>query len=104
MDTLVFLDHVQALPSYSGQIAHMERVLEREPKYGQLAQPLHPDLDSRLEALASLPLYSHQAQAINAAQSGRNTFVVTPAASGKTLCYNVPLLDRVLKQQFRAVD
>ena len=99
MDTLAFLDHVQALPSYSGQIVHMERVLERDPKYGELAQPLHPDLDSRLEALALLPLYSHQAQAINAARSGRNTFVVTPAASGKTLCYNVPLLDRVLKEK-----
>jgi len=99
MDTLAFLDHVRALPSYSGQIVHMERVLERDPKYGELAQPLHPDLDSRLEALALFPLYSHQAQAINAAQSGRNTFVVTPAASGKTLCYNAPLLDRVLKEK-----
>jgi len=99
MDTLAFLDHVQALPSYSGQIVHMEQVPERDPEYGELTQPLHPDLHSRLEALALFPLYSHQAQAINAARSGKNVFVVTPAASGKTLCYNVPVLDKVLMEK-----
>ena len=38
-------------------------------------------------------LYSHQAQAIEAIQNGRDVVVVTPTASGKTLCYNLPVLN-----------
>ena len=41
--------------------------------------------------------YVHQAQAINAALAGQDFVVVTPTASGKTLCYNVPVLDAILK-------
>ena len=42
-------------------------------------------------------LYSHQARAIRLIQEGRNVVVVTSTASGKTLCYNVPVLDRFLR-------
>jgi len=41
--------------------------------------------------------YTHQAQAIEHAQAGRDVVVVTPTASGKTLCYNVPVLQRILE-------
>ena len=41
-------------------------------------------------------LYTHQAEAVAAALAGDHTAVVTPAASGKTLCYNVPVLNRLL--------
>src|SRR5947207_797803 len=44
-------------------------------------------------------LYSHQAEAVSHAMSGRQTVVITPTASGKTLCYNVPILDAVLKDR-----
>jgi len=40
-------------------------------------------------------LYSHQAAAFEAAIAGRNVVVVTPTASGKTLCYNLPVLNRL---------
>ena len=42
-------------------------------------------------------LYSHQSNAINAVRNGRNTVIVTPTASGKTLCYNLPVLNSVLE-------
>src|SRR2546430_379123 len=42
-------------------------------------------------------LYSHQAEAYAAARSGRHLVVVTPTASGKTLCYNLPVLQRLLE-------
>jgi DEAD/DEAH box helicase domain-containing protein len=42
-------------------------------------------------------LYSHQAAALEAIHGGRNAVVVTPTASGKTLCYNLPVLDRLLR-------
>jgi len=41
--------------------------------------------------------YTHQRDAIEAALARRNVVVVTPTASGKTLCYNVPVLDAILR-------
>ncbi len=42
-------------------------------------------------------LYSHQAQTVETVHDGRNAVVVTPTASGKTLCYNLPILNAVLE-------
>src|ERR1700676_4035478 len=41
-------------------------------------------------------LYSHQAEALAHAEGGRNVVVVTPTASGKTLCYNLPVLNTLI--------
>ncbi|MFW6149485.1 MAG: DEAD/DEAH box helicase, partial [Atribacterota bacterium] len=43
-------------------------------------------------------LYSHQATALKAVNDGKNVVVVTPTASGKTLCYNLPVLDSIIKK------
>lgn len=43
-------------------------------------------------------LYSHQREAYDSVMAGQNTVVVTPTASGKTLCYNLPVLQTILKQ------
>ncbi|MGH9319775.1 MAG: DEAD/DEAH box helicase [Vicinamibacteria bacterium] len=43
-------------------------------------------------------LYSHQREAFEKVRAGKNVVVVTPTASGKTLCYNLPVLDRVLRE------
>jgi DEAD/DEAH box helicase domain-containing protein len=43
-------------------------------------------------------LYTHQAEAFEAASAGRDLVVVTPTASGKTLCYNLPVLARILQK------
>jgi len=43
-----------------------------------------------------LPLYTHQAEAVNHALQGKNVIVVTPSASGKSLCYNIPTLQTIL--------
>src|SRR6266849_7721408 len=42
-------------------------------------------------------LYSHQAESFELAQTGQNVVIVTPTASGKTLCYNLPVLDLLLR-------
>ncbi|NLT43316.1 MAG: DEAD/DEAH box helicase, partial [Anaerolineae bacterium] len=61
-----------------------------------------PEMDSRLRAALEQrgvrQLYSHQAEAIGAVERGENVAVVTPTASGKTLCYNVPVLNRILHE------
>lgn len=48
-----------------------------------------------LEKLSIHELYTHQAQAIEAALSKKNTVIATPTASGKTLCFNIPVLSEI---------
>ena len=44
-------------------------------------------------------LYTHQGEAFDAVQAGENVVVVTPTASGKTLCYNLPVLNKLLSDR-----
>ena len=71
------------------------------PKEGSYA-PLPDDIDRRVrDALASrgvTSLYSHQAETYHHVRSGRNVTVVTPTASGKTLCYNLPVLQTLIER------
>src|ERR1700730_149067 len=67
--------------------------------------PLPPDLRSELAAALATRgierLYTHQAEAYRAVRGGRNLVVVTPTASGKTLCYTLPVLQRLLESPER---
>lgn len=58
---------------------------------------LHPALADALRARGINTLYTHQALAWQQAQAGRNLVIATGTASGKTLCYNLPVLDRLLR-------
>jgi DEAD/DEAH box helicase domain-containing protein len=75
--------------------------VRRLPAVAAQFAPFPDALDSRLtQALASRgveQLYTHQAGAIGHALAGRHTVVITPTASGKTLCYNAPALHAILK-------
>ncbi|KPC97882.1 ATP-dependent RNA helicase DbpA [Geobacillus sp. BCO2] len=74
---------------------------EIEPKEAKLApfpDELDPRLGAALKARGITSLYTHQASAYAAVQSGRNIVAVTPTASGKTLCYNLPVLDAIAKE------
>ena len=99
MSTSTFVSHLKKLPAYRDQIVHIEHIRPREATYSELEKPLHPALQASLKANHLTSLYSHQASAINAVRSGKNVAVVTPAASGKTLCYNIPVLDTILTQK-----
>jgi DEAD/DEAH box helicase domain-containing protein len=96
MDFAQFLEAIQADRHYQGQIAHVERLPGRPALYGSLEQPLAEPLPAILAGLGIERLYSHQARAIELAREGRDTVIVTPTASGKTLCYNLPVLEDLL--------
>ena len=66
---------------------------KKEGQYRPFPDFLHPLLREALEREGIQRLYSHQAEAIEAIQNGRDVVVVTPTASGKTLCYNLPVLN-----------
>jgi DEAD/DEAH box helicase domain-containing protein len=71
---------------------------ERAAEYADLPPDLDPRLREALNARGICQLYVHQREAYEIAASGRNVVVVTPTASGKTLCYNLPVLNKMLAE------
>jgi DEAD/DEAH box helicase domain-containing protein len=83
-------------PEYKGQIVHVEELAPREAAYAELDAPLPSRLTAALGAQGVSQLYRHQAEAIDLARSGFHLIVTTPTASGKSLCYNAPVLETLL--------
>ena len=84
------------------QSAHLDpdspiRAVRHEPAVEATFTAIPPAVDGRLrralEKRGIARLYSHQAEAFDATQAGKNVAIVTPTASGKTLCYNLPVLN-----------
>lgn len=74
-----------------------ERTLAAQPAcWRELPSDLSPALAQALRARGLERLYSHQRSAWDLARAGRHLVVATPTASGKTLCYNLPVLESVL--------
>jgi DEAD/DEAH box helicase domain-containing protein len=77
--------------------------VRRLPAVTARLAPFPETLDERLKqalrARGIAELYTHQAQAIEHALAGRHTVVITPTASGKTLCYNAPVLNAILQDR-----
>ncbi|MDR1438644.1 MAG: DEAD/DEAH box helicase [Clostridiales bacterium] len=93
----------QLMSHFKGSAALMENITcwqeipAREASYASIPQRLDPRLFEALAKRGVHSLYTHQASAVDAALDGDDIVVVTPTASGKTLCYNLPVLDAVLK-------
>ncbi len=60
------------------------------------ATPLHAELAAAVDRLCPRGLYTHQAAAVERARRGENVVVATPTASGKTLCFNLPVVESIL--------
>jgi DEAD/DEAH box helicase domain-containing protein len=96
MSTTTFLKEIKSLPGYQDQVVHVERLRARRARYGKLDRPLPGALQSALGRIGVGRLYAHQAQAINAIRAGQHLILSTGTASGKTLAYNVPVLEAAL--------
>src|SRR5437660_3610141 len=70
-------------------------------EFAALPAGLRPELVAALGRRGVERLYSHQAEAYTAVRAGRHLVIVTPTASGKTLCYNLPVLQRLLEHPER---
>ncbi len=91
-----FLRDLQLDPGLLRQITAWERLPARAATYAPFPASLDARLLMALRARGIYLPYTHQAQAITAALNGDNVVVVTPTASGKTLCYNLPVLHTLL--------
>src|SRR6266481_3626378 len=68
----------------------------REAQWAEFPEWVRADLRAAYNAKGIRQLYTHQAAAAEAVRAGKNVVIVTPTASGKTLCYNLPVLDAIL--------
>ena len=93
MDAETFLQRVQSQRFFSDQIAHLEVLPEKAPVCGDVAGGLLPAVQHALERQGISRLYCHQAEAIEKVRAGANIVIVTGTASGKTLCYNIPVVE-----------
>jgi DEAD/DEAH box helicase domain-containing protein len=80
-----------------GVITAVRRLPPVEARYEPFPDQLDPRLRAALERRGLRQLYSHQAEAYQRVIAGEHIVVTTPTASGKTLCYNLPVLDAILK-------
>lgn len=82
-----------------GNVTAVHRLEPRPATHADWPKALDRRLVEALQSRGITNLYTHQAQAISSVLEGNHTVVVTPTASGKTLCYNLPVLQRVLEDR-----
>lgn len=80
-----------------GSITTIKYLPPRPGSFDDYPPDVHPRLVEALKKKGFSSLYSHQSQAWQKIREGKNVVVVTPTASGKTLCYNLPVLDGILR-------
>ena len=96
MDVVGFLERICQSSDYQGQLQHVETLPERPGQFGEPSRPLPGLLQDVLGQQGVERLYSHQVEVLEHARRGQDAVVVTGTASGKTLCYNLPILEGVL--------
>ena len=82
---------------FKRNITHWETIKAKEGTYTDFPDDVEPVLKTIYENRGITRLYSHQRQCYDNVAKGLNTVVVTPTASGKTLCYNLPVINELLK-------
>jgi len=95
------LKNIRARRFYRDQIVHVERLRPQRAWYSDLQRPLPRQLARAVRQAGVKQFYVHQAQAIDAIRSGKHVIVATSTASGKTLIYNLPVIERCF-QDLRA--
>src|SRR3990172_5588616 len=89
------LERLLADPEAGHHFGHVRRLPERPARLVDPPTWLDERLRAALVGRGVEGLYSRQAEALEALRAGNDVVVVTPAASGKTLCYNLPVLQAI---------
>ena len=97
MNTGQLLDYLKHNPDFASNVTHWQVMPARPAKYDDYPDCFDPALRAVLEARSVSRLYSHQRRALDLAAAGKDFVVITPTASGKTMCYNLPVLSEILR-------
>lgn len=96
-----YLDHLRASADYRGQVVHCMAMPEKPGCFADPKTAIDTRLSRALAGAGIKKFYTHQATAIDAVSppEPRDVVIVTGTASGKSVCYNVPVLNSILKNQ-----
>lgn len=92
-------EYIRALKGssrFGPQVVHHEELPETPAVFSELARPLPAALAEAFGQAGYRSIFSHQQQAIDLIRDGRDVIVATPTASGKSLIYNIPVMERLL--------
>ncbi len=90
-----FLDELTTSRDYRDQIQHLQIIPAQPACYDELDVQLSPQVEAILDNLGLDKLYRHQVQAIEQVFAGKNVVIAAGTASGKTLCYTLPLAQAI---------
>lgn len=92
-------DRLRHDPLFMENVVRWEELPAREASYAPFPEGIDGRIRAALEKRGVRQLYTHQAHSLRATMAGRDVVVVTPTASGKTMCYNLPVLSAILENQ-----
>ncbi len=95
-DVNEYLASLKASKKFGPQVAYHKFFPLISPVYGDLDQELSPELEKVLHVCGVSELYSHQVRAINLIRDNKDVIVATSTASGKSLIYNIPVLEEII--------
>lgn len=93
------IERWERTPTIWGNVSLDHRVEERSAQHVAIPETLAPAVRGALHKRGITQLYTHQAQALTEVQAGRDIVVATPTASGKSLCFHLPVMDRLARDE-----
>ncbi|KAM7279820.1 hypothetical protein ACFE04_006954 [Oxalis oulophora] len=87
------VEHLKIGIGSYGQVVHVENISTRRPIHVEVPNEYSDNTKYALKRMGITKLYSHQEESIRASLAGKNVVVATMTSSGKSLCYNVPVLE-----------
>ncbi|MFH1074946.1 MAG: DEAD/DEAH box helicase [Candidatus Firestonebacteria bacterium] len=96
-DIKSFINHLGKDSAHSKCLVHAHYIQAKKGTYSDFPEGISELLLNNLHFQGLKQLYSHQTEAINLIRKNKNVCVVTPTASGKTLIYNIPVIDSIIK-------
>ena len=99
MDAKAFIERLAGQGFFNRQVVHVEQIPARDAVHADVPGGLHPAVRRVLQRQGIEELYCHQAEAVGHIRDGRNVVIVTGTASGKTLCYNIPVVEALIEDR-----
>jgi DEAD/DEAH box helicase domain-containing protein len=93
-----FINSIKECPELGKEVVFHKLFSEKEPSFAETEKSWSLEMDKIIKGNGISKLYSHQADAIDLVRSGNHVVVSTPTASGKSLIYNLPVIEEMLRE------